>query len=150
MLWVAGVAFVSWQTLLVIPTTILSLAFLLPAFVLAVLPPVFVGARIGLGWAFRGRQPIADELRDRPDLADRAIFLTLEPIPNDKRKLEAEMWAAFEVVRPRILGALLDAVATGLKRSPEIRLKRLPRMADFAIWATACETALRHDGTCWA
>ena len=91
-----------------------------------------------------------EEVVNRPDLADRAIFLTLEPIPNDKRKLEAEMWAAFEVVRPRILGALLDAVATGLKRLPEIRLKKLPRMADFAIWATACETALRHrDGTCW-
>ena len=91
-----------------------------------------------------------EEVVNRPDLADRAIFLTLEPIPNDKRKLEAEMWAAFEAVRPRILGALLDAVATGLKRLPEIRLKKLPRMADFAIWATACETALRHrDGTCW-
>lgn len=91
-----------------------------------------------------------EEVVNRPDLADRAIFLTLEPIPNDKRKLEAEMWAAFEVVRPRILGALLDAGATGLNRLPEIRLKKLPRMADFAIWATACETALQHlDGTCW-
>ena len=37
-----------------------------------------------------------EEVVNRPDLADRAIFLTLEPIPNDKRKLEAEMWAAFE------------------------------------------------------
>ena len=91
-----------------------------------------------------------EEVVNRPDLADRAIFLTLEPIPDDKRRLEAELWAAFEAVRPRILGALLDAVATGLKRLPEIRLKKLPRMADFAIWATACETALRHqDGTSW-
>ena len=91
-----------------------------------------------------------EEVVNRPDLADRAIFLTLEPIPDDKRRLETELWAAFEAVRPRILGALLDAVALGLERLPEIRLERLPRMADFAIWATACETALRHqDGTSW-
>src|SRR5215472_15497659 len=38
----------------------------------------------------------------------------------------------------------------GLKRLPEIRLEQLPRMADFAIWATACEGGLRHkDGTAW-
>jgi hypothetical protein len=91
-----------------------------------------------------------EEVVNRPDLADRAIFLTLEPIPDDKRRLETELWAAFEAVRPRILGALLDAVALGLERLPEIRLKKLPRMADFAIWATACEIALRHqDGTSW-
>jgi hypothetical protein len=57
---------------------------------------------------------------------------------------------AFEADRPRILGALLDAVVMGLARLPTTRLERLPRMADFAIWATACETALRHeDGRPW-
>jgi hypothetical protein len=29
-----------------------------------------------------------EEVVNRPDLADRAIFLTLEPIPDDKRRLE--------------------------------------------------------------
>ena len=91
-----------------------------------------------------------EEVVNRPDLADRAVFLTLEPIPDDKRRLEAELWTAFETDRPRILGALLDAVVAGLKRLPEIRLQKLPRMADFAIWVTACETALRHqDGMFW-
>ena len=61
-----------------------------------------------------------EEIVNRPDLADRAIFLTLEPIPDDKRKLETELWAAFEAARPRILGALLDAVVVGLRRLPEI------------------------------
>jgi hypothetical protein len=28
-----------------------------------------------------------------------------------------------------------------------VRLKRLPRMADFALWATACESAFRPAGT---
>ena len=31
-----------------------------------------------------------EEVVNRPDLADRAIFLTLEPIPDDKRRLETE------------------------------------------------------------
>jgi hypothetical protein len=29
---------------------------------------------------------------------------------------------------------------------PQVRLQRLPRMADFALWATACESALRPAG----
>ena len=45
---------------------------------------------------------------------------------------------------------LLDAVVQGLKRLPETRLEKLPRMADFALWATACETALWPAGTFWS
>jgi hypothetical protein len=92
-----------------------------------------------------------EEVVNRADLADRTIFLTLEPIPEDKRRAEEELWAAFAVVQPRVLGALLDAVATGLRRLPKLALQKLPRMADFAIWATACETGLRRcDGAFWA
>src|SRR5262249_5799875 len=42
---------------------------------------------------------------------------------------------------------LLDAAAHGLRMLPHVRLKRLPRMADFALWATACESAFRPAGT---
>ena len=91
-----------------------------------------------------------EDIVTRPDLADRAIFLTLEPIPEERRRSEAELWATFETERPRILGVLLDAVVEGLKRLPETRLEKLPRMADFALWATACETALWPAGTFWS
>jgi hypothetical protein len=91
-----------------------------------------------------------EDIVTRPDLADRALFLTLEPIPEERRRPEAELWAAFETERPRILGVLLDAVVEGLKHLAETRLPRLPRMADFALWATACETALWPAGTFWA
>ena len=91
-----------------------------------------------------------EDIVTRPDLADRAVFLTLEPIPEERRRPEAELWAAFEAERPRILGVLLDAVVEGLKRLPETRLPKLPRMADFALWATACETALWPAGTFWS
>ena len=83
-----------------------------------------------------------DDIVTRPDLADRAIFLTLEPISEERRRPEAELWAAFEVERPAILGALLDAVVEGLKNLPHTKLQKLPRMADFALWATACAAAL--------
>ena len=91
-----------------------------------------------------------EEIVTRPDLADRAVFLTLQPIPEEHRRPEQELLAAFDTERPRVLGVLLDAVAEGLKRWPETRLKKLPRMADFALWATACEPALWPGGTFWS
>jgi hypothetical protein len=63
-----------------------------------------------------------EDIVTRPDLADRAVFLTLEPIPEERRRPEAELWAAFEAQRPGILGVLLDAVVQGLRRLPETRL----------------------------
>jgi hypothetical protein len=91
-----------------------------------------------------------EDIVTRPDLADRAVFLTLEPISEDRRRPEQELWAAFEAERPRILGVLLDAVAKGLAELPYTKLDKLPRMADFALWATACETALWPQGTFWS
>jgi hypothetical protein len=83
----------------------------------------------------------------RADLADRAIFLTLEPISDERRHSEKELWREFEVARPRLLGALLDGAVQGLRRLPHIRPKKLPRMADFALWGSACETAFWPPGT---
>ena len=91
-----------------------------------------------------------EDIVTRPDLADRAIFLTLEPIPEERRRPEQELWAAFEAERPRILGVLLDGVAKGLAMLPHTKLDKLPRMADFALWATACETELWPAGTFWS
>ena len=90
-----------------------------------------------------------EEIVTRPDLADRAVFLTLQPIPEEHRRAEQELWAAFDAARPRILGVLLDAIVVGLERLPKTRLEKLPRMADFALWATACEMALWPAGTFW-
>jgi hypothetical protein len=83
-----------------------------------------------------------DQLAERPDLADRAIILNLPPIDETARRDEAELYAAYELERPYILGALFTAVSVALARLPEVRLQRKPRMADFALWATAAEPAL--------
>src|SRR4030095_11719837 len=63
------------------------------------------------------------------------------------RRPERPFWQDFETARPRILGSLLDAVCLGLRKLPDIHLEQLPRMADFALWATACETAFWPAGT---
>src|SRR5207249_332162 len=100
---------------------------------------------------FEAARPILlngiEEVVSRPDLGDRAIFLTLAPLDEAQRRPESELWREFEIARPRMLGALLDAGVHGLGTQGRVRLDRLPRMADFAIWATACETALWPTGT---
>ena len=88
-----------------------------------------------------------EDIITRPDLADRAILLMLAPIAEQQRRPEHALWREFELARPHILGALLDAAAHGLHMLPQVRLQRLPRMADFALWATACESAFRPAGT---
>ena len=56
-------------------------------------------------------------------------------------------WAAFEKVRPRILGALLDALVFALKNPITIDN---PRMAEFAEWASSAEPALARQWNTWA
>jgi hypothetical protein len=83
-----------------------------------------------------------DHLAERADLADRALILNLPHIPDKDRKDEDQLHADFERGLPQILGALFTAVSVALNRAPQIRLASKPRMADFAIWATAAEPAL--------
>jgi hypothetical protein len=99
---------------------------------------------------FDGARPIAltsiTDVASRSDLADRLVVVRLEVIPDEERRPAVELLAAFEAARPRILGALLDAVSHGLMQLPHVRLNRLPRMADYAIWINACETAIWAAG----
>jgi hypothetical protein len=59
-----------------------------------------------------------------------ALLLMLAPIAERQRRPEHALWREFELARPHILGALLNAVAHGLQRLLRVRLQRLPRMAD--------------------
>ena len=87
-----------------------------------------------------------EDVITRPDLADRAVLLMLPPIAERQRRPEHALWQEFELAPPRILGALLDAAAHGLHMLPRVHLQQLPRMADFALWATACESAFQPAG----
>ena len=99
---------------------------------------------------FDGTRPAVlngiEDFISRPDLADRALFLTLTAIPEERRMPERTFWLAFERERSRILGALFDMVAHGLRELPNTHLENLPRLADFALWITACEGAAWPKG----
>ena len=83
-----------------------------------------------------------DDLTGRADLLSRSIALTMPTIEPGKRRTEAGLTAEFERVRPRLLGALCEAVSVALRRLPDVRLENPPRMSDFATWIVAAEPAL--------
>ncbi len=95
---------------------------------------------------FEGMKPVIlngiTDVVSRPDLLDRALIVSLPPIPEEERRPEAELWREFEQARPAILASLLDAVSGALGSVEGVRLEGMPRMADFAVWATAAEESL--------
>ena len=99
---------------------------------------------------FQAARPIIlngiEDVITRPDLADRAIFLTLPHVQEERRRAEKEIWRDFALAQPHLFGALMEAATHGLRVLPEVRLEHLPRMADFALWSTACETAFCPGG----
>jgi hypothetical protein len=78
----------------------------------------------------------------RPDFLDRALIVEFMVVRPEQRRDEARYWSEFSERQPRILGALLDATVAGIRNLPEIRLERPPRLADFALWVSACEEKL--------
>jgi hypothetical protein len=95
---------------------------------------------------FEAQRPVIltgiEELATRGDLLDRALVVSLPTIPESERRSERELWTDFERLRPSILGALLDAAACAVRELPATRLDAAPRMADFAEWIVAAESAL--------
>ena len=95
---------------------------------------------------FADRRPIIltsiECVATRGDLADRTIAVEMPLIPEQGRRTEAAMVEELDRIQPGVLAALLDAVVVGLQRRDEVRLERLPRMADFALWIVACEPGL--------
>ncbi len=82
----------------------------------------------------------------RGDLADRLLQVELEAIHEANRQPETEIMAAYERLKPRIIGALFDAVAAVLRQLPTVRRRGLPRMADFARVLAALDAVDGSDG----
>lgn len=95
---------------------------------------------------FDAQRPVAvngiDDLATRPDMLDRAICLSLPTIAEDHRRDEKQLYTDFEKARPFILGGLLTAVSAAIRNVDSVKLNARPRMADFATWAVAAESAL--------
>ncbi|MBZ5588132.1 MAG: hypothetical protein LAO05_06175 [Acidobacteriia bacterium] len=86
------------------------------------------------------------EVASRGDLIDRSLLVTLPTIDDDNRRNEREILADFQAAAPAIIGALCSAVSVALARRDEVRLERLPRMADATSWIVAAESALPWPG----
>lgn len=83
-----------------------------------------------------------DALASAGDLRDRGLIVELPPIPPENKRTERDFYRELDGARPRVLGALLDAVSAALRNLDRVQLKELPRMADFAVWVAAAEEAL--------
>ena len=82
------------------------------------------------------------DVATRPDLLDRTVIVEMSSIPDEERRKEADIMAAFEKKRPALLGALFNAASRALATVDDVALSGYPRMADFAAWATAAEAGL--------
>jgi Bifunctional DNA primase/polymerase, N-terminal/Primase C terminal 1 (PriCT-1) len=83
-----------------------------------------------------------ENLASQGDLLDRSLIMYMPSIPEEERIAERQLWESFTEAHPRILGALLDAVSCALRELPNVKLRKLPRMADFALWVSAAESSL--------
>jgi len=81
-----------------------------------------------------------EDLAHRPDLAERALHVELALIQN--RQPESIFWRDFYLDAPAIFAGLLDGMSQALRDHASVRIERLPRMADFAIWSAAGMPAL--------
>ncbi|MGC2575873.1 MAG: DNA polymerase domain-containing protein, partial [Candidatus Nitrosopolaris sp.] len=79
----------------------------------------------------------------KADLLDRGLIIQLSKISKDKTREKEEIWAEFEIIRPKLLGYIFDILVKVLATISSVRLSKLPRMADFA---KVCETISRCMG----
>jgi Bifunctional DNA primase/polymerase, N-terminal len=77
-----------------------------------------------------------------PDALDRTVMLDFTRISDEQRREEAEVDAEFEGMKTGLLGYIFDILAKALDIKPSVKLKRKPRMADFAVWGEAIARAM--------
>lgn len=78
---------------------------------------------------------------DQPDLAQRCLPIQLLPLPENKRKSEADFVRDFQADAPAIFRGLLELIADVLMHLPTSKASSPERMLDFVLWLAAMETA---------
>jgi hypothetical protein len=79
-----------------------------------------------------------------PDVIDRSIVIELTEIDEEDRKTEEEILNQSKALKPRILASIFDILAKAITIKSSIKIKKLPRMADFAIWGEAIAQAMGY------
>jgi hypothetical protein len=77
-----------------------------------------------------------------PDVLDRSIIIEQARINPKDRRPEKEILDEYSELKPKLLGYILDILVEAIKIQPSVKLKELPRMADFAIWGEAIARAM--------
>ena len=77
----------------------------------------------------------------RPDLRDRMMVVNRSMISEESRRRKEEVRQRWLDSWPRLLGAICTAIHCGLV-TPEVVVKKQPRMADYAGFVRRCEAAL--------
>ena len=78
----------------------------------------------------------------RPDMLDRSIILELDSIKEEKRKTDSELSISIKQNLPLIFRGLIDLMVKVMQNLPNVSLKKMPRMADYALLGIATEKAL--------
>ena len=82
----------------------------------------------------------------KPDFLDRSVPILLRPIFGDGRLTENEIRQRIQELLPKARGYLLSIIPKAIQLYPDVEkelMGKLPRMADFVIWA---ECGLRAIG----
>lgn len=83
---------------------------------------------------------------EKPDLADRCLFIQMENFPSAKRMGLLELRQKIQDEIPNFLGALLDGLVMMLAKRGSTNSSDLIRMADFHLNARASELAFWEEG----
>ncbi|MHB1908330.1 MAG: hypothetical protein ACYCQJ_05590 [Nitrososphaerales archaeon] len=85
---------------------------------------------------------------DRGDILDRTLPIEIERIKDVDRRLDSEVEAYLETAIPKVLGAIFKGLSKTMGKidlvSQELNGK-LPRMADFCVWAEAFCQAMGYE-----
>jgi hypothetical protein len=79
------------------------------------------------------------------DALDRAILTEVSRITADKRRELAQVIAEFEKMKPELLGYIFDVLSKALVIKPDVSIKEIPRMADFAVWGEAISRVMGYE-----
>jgi hypothetical protein len=94
---------------------------------------------------FHAQRPVIvtgiEDIATRGDLLDRSLIVHLPVLKASRRRAERDLWAEFDDARPRLFGALCNAAAEALASSARYANSELPRLADFAEWASRAAPA---------
>lgn len=97
------------------------------------------------------RQPLIingiTDMIKKGDLMSRSLPVRLPEITAEKRISEDEWERRFVALHPRILGALVSLLSEVMVEMPNVKLKEMPRMADFAKLGAALDRVLKIEGS---